>query len=113
MNMNTHPSQPGEQRPNDTFGGEGFTLDQCRELAADLKALRDAGKLPGKLGASDPERVEWLLASHAQSQARIAELADALRMCRNQLFIDGEDVNGWLIDIVDRLLSATANPESK
>lgn len=54
----------------------GFTLDQCRSMAADAREKRNSGSTV-PMAEFDPERIEWLIALVEQKRAPIS-VSDAM-----------------------------------
>lgn len=78
--MNHSPTEGAQGSANSgTPTHPGFDIAQCQAIADDLRILEVEGAYPSRLGASDPERIEWLIRQLAQSEERVALLEGALR----------------------------------
>lgn len=98
-----NPPTPSESRQTP------HTLEQCRDIASDMRRMQEAGTFPETLGQMDPERIEWLCNTHASSLARITELqewkdAAILRSDRNLARIEAleralEECRNHLVEI--------------
>lgn len=115
--------RPGEDKPCTCHPDDNppspcarkYALSACKATPpasdtpmTDAESYRTAMEIDGgpQFEIVDADFARTLERSLTAARKRGEELEDALRLCRNQLFIDGEDVNGWLIDIADAHLTA-------